>query len=50
MTTEKRAVLHTALRNKSRAMLFSWTDKNVMPEVEEVTTSLEKMKAFFLKR
>jgi len=41
-TTENRAVLHTALRNKSgKAVLVN--DRNVMPEVE---SSLQKMKIF----
>ncbi len=40
--TENRAVLHTALRNKSGNPV-SVNNKNIMPEVE---TSLQKMKSF----
>ncbi len=41
-TTEKRAVLHTALRNRSNTPIYS-DGKNVMPEVNKV---LAKMRAF----
>lgn len=41
-TTEKRAVLHTALRNRSGKPVYV-DGKDVMPEVKEV---LKKMKAF----
>jgi len=41
-TTENRAVLHTALRNKSGNPVFV-NDTDIMPEVEK---SLQKMKAF----
>lgn len=40
--TEKRAVLHTALRNRKNKEVFA-DGKNIMPEINEV---LSKMKAF----
>ncbi|OAI10995.1 glucose-6-phosphate isomerase [Methylomonas lenta] len=41
-TTEKRAVLHTALRNRSNEPVF-FRDKDVMPEINKV---LAKMRVF----
>lgn len=38
--TEKRAVLHTALRSKEEAIFFN--EKNIIPEIEKTKTKIQK--------